>query len=229
MICTKNATVKALQSHLVGMKKVDERAAREWAMTFNTKGPTMEEPCRPKVYGQTEAKRDFNRYGQHCGASKAVHTIDCNGEAFKYICIKRIKRGAWLPDEGSGNQLHDEVEAWERFANTAEADYLCPCLKSFETKSDHNNPRTLKALDNIVVIAQKAEDVCVLSEACRKAEAMNKRDGYNFVSARVREAEMVDFAAKMGWWDVRNNGGNSGIIFDFAKNQWKAVFIDYAL
>lgn len=229
MICTKNATVKALQSHLAGIKKIDTRAAREWSMTFNTKGPTAEEPCRPKVYGQTEAKRDFDRWGQHCGASKAVHTIDSTGEAFQYICIKRIKRGAWLPDEGSGNQLHDEVEAWERFANTAEADYLCPCLKSFETKSDHNNPRTAKALDNIVVIAQKAITVCVLSEACRQAEVMNKRGGYVFIPAKEREESMLTFAHKMGWWDVRNNAGNSGVIFDYDKNCFKAVFIDYAL
>ena len=55
------------------------------------------------------------------------------------------------------------------------------------------------------------------------------RKHLNGENAKTRYEKMKKFAEHFEMWDVLHNSGNSGVIFDYAKNCYKAVSIDYAL
>ena len=205
--------------------------AIEWAMAVNSKGPTEKEPNRPKVVGQAWFMQNFSRSrGGKCGATKRTHLHHPDGWAFKYIVVKRYRSDGWsFNGEGSGNQMIDEIDCWERLADTPEADFLCPIIKWFKVRSDKCAPLTEKAKDRVVIIAQRAVYVSDLREACKDAERRNREDGLRGESAANRARKLLDMANRHNWRDVEFNGGNSGVIFDYSKNCWKAVFIDYAL
>ena len=130
-----------------------------------------------------------------------------------------------------GNQLDKEISCYEEIARTDKEglNLICPILKYFRTKSDHNTPTSEKAFDNIVIIAQKAEFVGAYDEACYWAEAENNAKGYIGESAQSRMDKIELFSRRMKWRDVLNNEGNCGVIFNYAKNCYEAVIIDYAL
>jgi hypothetical protein len=58
---------------------------------------------------------------------------------------------------------------------------------------------------------------------------MNREHGYHGESATARYAKLEEFSESQNWRDAMYNPGNSGVIFDYSKNCYKAVFIDYAL
>lgn len=227
---TNNATVKALQSYLASIKGDRNQIFLEWEMAFNTKGATEREPHR-HVWGQRELNELYSRsYGGHCGATKRTHTDCHNGEAFQFIVVKRAKTNAHVfYGEGSGNQLIDEIACWDKLAETPEADYLCPILKAFTCKSDKVSAISDKMFDRVLIIAMKASHIGNARRACEDAEALNATYGYIGTPADERLAELQAFAKKMHWRDVLHNTGNSGVIFDYSQNCYKAVFIDYAL
>lgn len=184
------------------------------------------------VIGQRELKRDYARIGDASGASKATHLKSKTGVPFEYIVIKRMSR--WY-HEGLGNQCDGEVRKYEQLFGTEAEDFICPIIKAYTTKSDHNAPNGCKGIDNIVIVAQKALFISNLRLACRKAERMNGEETerhinlFNCEDAETRYERLKAWADSNGMWDCVGNGGNSGVIYDYAKQCYKAVFVDYAL
>jgi hypothetical protein len=223
MTTRKNATVKALQSYLAKAKKTDKLAMLEWLIACNTNNE------RGHVYDQHEIKVLYPNNDWRCdeGASKLVHTTAHTGERFAHICIKRHKYDGWVDN---GNQLIAEIECWNELAETKDADYLCPILKYFTSKSDKVEETSKTMVRNVIIIAQLAVYVSNAKGACKWAEDMNRAHGYKGESAEDRYNGLKDLARRRRWWDAcREMGGNAGVIFDYSKNCYKAVFIDYAL
>ena len=230
MTTRKNASVKALQSHLATVKKWDKQALLEWQMACNTNAK------RGPVWNQYDIMDSYDRNGDNAdGCSKAVHLYDHKGNKFKDIVIKRHQQYGWLPDarnehsKCTGNQLIDEINCWLEFQELPESDYLCPILKYFTSKSDKVDATSETMLNNVIIIAQRAVYVRNLKRCCEYAEEMNADGGYKGTNALDRYEEMKAFAYKQGWRDAVGNSGNSGVIFDYNQNCYKAVFIDYAL
>lgn len=227
----KNQSVKALQSVLASQKKFDDNILLEWELSCNTS------PERGKVYKQEEIMYLYARDSYKCeaGASKTVHLKNHNGNDFQYIVIKRHQTGGYLPKAAkehqkcTGNQLIDEINCWNEFSETEYADLLCPILKYFTSKSDKVTATSEKMQQNVVIIAQKAIYISSAKYACIEAEERNNIEGFKGEDADARYKKMNTFSKKQGWRDAMNNPGNSGVIFDYSQNCYKAVFIDYAL
>ena len=227
----KNPSVKALQSAMSAKATNGNAHARiEHNLSCYTAKDSADRPGRHN-YSHEEFQSMFSRrYGGHTGATKRTHTQHPDGWQFEFIVVKRYKyNGHEFWGEGCGNQLIDEINCWVKFSETPDADYLCPILKYFTCKSDKVKPLADKMKERVVIIAQKAEYVSDLRDACLEAERMNRMNGYHGESASERKAKLLDLAKRMGWRDVEWNGGNSGVVFDYAKGYYKAVFIDYAL
>lgn len=211
----KNASVKAFTKWLSKVNRT------EWEMAVNTN------PERGKVYDQHEFHEMFSRrYGDGEGATKVCHLLE-------HIVVKRHKPHGYLPEirneRGTGNQLIDEAKFYEMVALLPEADLLCPVLKYYTSKSDKVKARSETMQRNVVIIAQKACKIGNASYACRKAEELNRENGFHGEDANSRYRKMERLANAQNWRDVLYNHGNSGVIFDYAQNCYKAVFIDYAL
>jgi len=157
--------------------------------------------------------------------------VKINGEDFKYIVVKRFKKhGHIFNGYGTGNQLIDEINCWEEYSDKPGADFLCPILKYFTSKSDKVPPTSETMLENVVIIAQKAVDVGDAYSFCWEAERLNNIHGYIGTDSDERYRQLEKFAKEDNdWWDCMGNPGNSGVIFDYNQNCYKAVFIDYAL
>lgn len=227
----KNAETKALQAVMAKAKKHNANALLEWEIACNTN------VNRGRVYAQEELFSLYNRdgWGEAHGASKTCHLKNHNGEAFQYIVIKRHRKGGYIPnlhgehEKCTGNQLLDEINCWVEFAETEKADFLCPILKYFTSKSDKVTATSEKMQHNIIIIAQKAVYVDDARGACRYAEELNNSNGLHGEDRQTRYEKLKAMSHEQGWRDAMHNPGNSGVIFDYAKNCYKAVFIDYAL
>lgn len=211
----KNEIVKAFSRYLSKANR------KEWEMAFNTN------PNRGKVYDQWELLKMFSRdSGDGHGATKTCHILDD-------IVVKRHQTHGYLPElrntKATGNQLIDEINCWVEFVDSPEADLLCPVLKYFTSKSDQVSATSETMQRNVVIIAQKAVKVGSAERMCRKAEEMNREHGYKGESAHRRYAKLEALSDSKNWRDALYNAGNSGVIFDYSKNCYKAVFIDYAL
>lgn len=187
-----------------------------WEMAFNTN------PNRGKVYDQWELNAMFDRYGENSnGVSKAVHL-------FELLAIKRMQYNAYIPSDthSSGNQGLDEINCFIKYKDTEYADLLCPIFKYFTSKSDKVTATSETMMNNLVYIAQRAKAVGSAWAMCQKAYEMN---GYKGETPDERYQKMVAFSRKNHWRDAVRNGGNSGVIYDYERKCYKAVFIDYAL
>lgn len=220
----KNASVKALQGFLATNKKKSEVSLLEWLISCNTNNK------RGHIFDQTEL---MNLYGRRvdydedeCGATKVCHLKSHLGFKFENIVIKRAKSNAHA---GLGNQLIDEINCWVEMAETEDADLLCPIMRYFTSKSDKVSKNSRTMFNNVIIIAQKAVYVSSASRACRKAEELNIKYGFMGEDADTRYQKLKELSNKKSWWDAMDNGGNSGVIFDYAQGCYKAVFIDYAL
>jgi hypothetical protein len=214
---------KAVQSAMAKAKKHNPRALLEWLIACNTNAE------RGLVFDQWKLLELYGRdsYDGESGATKICHLRAHDGQKFQYIVIKRFKE--YGHDFAQGNQLILEIKCWEALHNTADADFLCPILKYFTSKSDKVTESSETMKRNVLIIAQKAVYVSNAQMACEKAEALNRENGYRGESAGSRYAKLKDFANRQNWWDAIGNRGNSGVVFDYSKNCYKAVFIDYAL
>lgn len=214
-MATKNNSVKAFSRWL------SKNHRKEWEMAFNTNGQ------RGKTYDQWEFLKMFDRdHGDANGASKTTHLLD-------YIVVKRHQTYGYLPelrnDKATGNQLIDEINCWEEFASEEESDLLCPVLKYFTSKSDKVTATSETMQRNVVIIAQRAVKTGNAQDMCELAERMNHKHGYRGESADRRYRRLEKLSGKKNWRDALYNRGNSGVIFDYEKHCYKAVFIDYAL
>lgn len=216
------ATMKKNDSVKAFTRMLSKRSRKEWEMACNTNSN------RGKVYDQWELLKMFARdsWSADHGATKTVHCLD-------YIVVKRHQTGGYLPElrnrKATGNQLIDEINCWAEFAHAPEGDLLCPVLKWFTSKSDQVSATSETMQRNVVIIAQKAVKVGTASAMCRKAEEMNREHGYKGESAASRYRKLEALSESQNWRDALYNGGNSGVIFDYNRNCYKAVFIDYAL
>lgn len=223
----KNQTVKALQTRLNAIRKdkvinpvLRQQYMFEYIISCSTDNELVPHDLQQVLLDT------FDRWGQHCGATKATHTEHPDGWEFHEIVIKRIRKDACVR---LGNQGKFEARTWEHFATTPDADLLCPVLRWFGSKSDKVLENSELDRKNLVMICQKARKTGNAKEMCYKAEQMNREQGYHGESARTRLTKLEALANRQGWWDVLYNGGNSGVIFDYHSNCYKAVFIDYAL
>lgn len=214
-----NATAKGHQSYLASAKAMNPRLNFEYRLAHATK------PEQNPI-DQWEAKELFDRRGQHRGATKCTHTMHPDGWYFETIVVKRIRLHAAVQ---LGNQGKFEARTWEHFATTPEADLLCPVLRWWGSKSDKVLENSEKDRDNLVMVCQKAVATGTARQMCVEAERLNRQNGLNGESANRRLAKLEALASEQGWWDVLHNGGNSGVIYDYGKGIYKAVFIDYAL
>lgn len=215
------ATIKKNDSVKAFTKWLSKNHRTEWVMACNTN------PNRGKVYDQWELLEMFSRnYGDGEGATKVCHLLD-------YIVVKRHKRHGYCPEvrneHATGNQLIDEAKCYERFALLPEADLLCPVLKYYTSKSDKVSATSETMQHNVLIVAQRAHKIGDARYACRKAEELNREKGYHGESAERRYRKLEAFSDTQNWRDALYNGGNSGVVFDYAKNCYKAVFVDYAL
>lgn len=230
----KNLTVKALQAIMAAEKQTDSNIRYEWEMACNTN------VNRGNVYSQeyiheTYERGNYNRYNskQH-GATKLVHLENAeNGIEFKYIVVKRHMKHGYLPERrneyATGNQLIDEINCWKRYAEKPESDLLCPVLKFFTSKSDKVTAKSEKMQHNVVIIAQKAIYVGTAERCCKKAYELNIENGLSGERSSRRLEKLEALSRENHWRDAMHNPGNSGVIFDYHQNCYKAVFIDYAL
>lgn len=230
MTTRKNMSVKALQSVMASGKKMDANIMLEWELSCNTN------VNRGKVYKQEEIQKLYGqRNGGANGATKMVHLKNHNGDDFNYIVVKRHMKHGYIPDANgehakcTGNQLIDEINFWNEFAETETADLLCPILKYFTSKSDKVTATSDTMINNVIIIAQKAVYIDDAKYACIEAEKLNKQNGLQGESALDRFEKLKALSKAQGWRDAIYNGGNSGVIYDYAKGCYKAVFIDYAL
>lgn len=227
----KNMAAKALQAHMAKAKRISVRAMLEWELACNTNSQ------RGKVYDQAELMELYGRRADDAerGASKICHLYNHNGERFKFIVIKRHRVGGYIPNAASehekcsGNQLIDEINCWQELAETSDSDLLCPILKYFTSKSDKVSATSDTMQRNVMIISQRAIYVGDAMDACRKAEQLNTDNGFHGEGRRERLEKLKDLSYRKGWRDAIHNCGNSGVIFDYSKNCYKAVFIDYAL
>lgn len=231
----KNATTKALQSFLAKEKKHSFQAELEWEIACNTNYK------RGHVYDQHELlrlySRDYDNWdsaNEH-GASKTCHLRDHFGNKFLTIVVKRHQRFGYIPDacyeheKCTGNQLIDEINCWLEFAETETADLLCPILKYFTSKSDKVTATSETMLNNVIIIAQQAIKTGDAKTVCKHAEYLNDLHGYEGEGWEERYEKLSKLSNRQGWRDAMDNIGNSGVIFDYHKKCYKAVFIDYAL
>jgi hypothetical protein len=171
--------------------------------------------------------------GAKRGATKTCHVKNHFGDEFEYIVIKRHQVDGYLPEKrnnkSTGNQLIDEINCWVEFAERPESDLLCPIFKYFTSKSDKVTAKSETMQHNVIIIAQKAVYISDAEDACAEAERMNREHGYKGESKRTRYAKLEALSDSQNWRDAMYNPGNSGVIFDYHKNCYKAVFIDYAL
>lgn len=228
----KNATVKALQSVIAKAKKTDSNIMLEWELACNTNSN------RGHVYNQSEINDLYGRNakGKAHGATKTCHLKNHFGDNFEYIVIKRHQVGGYIDEHAynpdtkqTGNQLVDEINCWVEFAETEKADLLCPILKYFTSKSDQVTATSETMQRNVCIIAQKAVYISDARDACRKAQELNMSRGLHGEDYRKRYEKLKEMSVEQGWRDAMFNGGNSGVIFDYSKGCYKAVFIDYAL
>lgn len=188
-------------------------------------------PRTQKTYTGEEIRamypRDRMPIGSFSGASKIVHTYDkdCQHE-LSFVCIKRALYCAWT---GRGNQLLDEIRCWERLSTTDDSDFLCPILRWGCQQGNKVSDTDERQLERVYIVAQKAVKVARMDRACEIAENLNKARGLTGTSASERYDALTSFAYRMNWWDVTGNSGNCGVIYDYEKNCYKAVIIDYAL
>lgn len=219
---TENRSIKALQEVIKANKNFNSDIQLEYDLSIcsTTKNGNIS-------YTQKMTIAKYNRIGDSRGYTKCTHLHNHQGGKFNYIVIKRFKINGGIL-EGK-NQIIEEIRCWLKYQLTPEADYLCPILKYYMTRSDKVADTSEKAKEGCVIIAQKAEAVGECIKMCKLAEEYNRRDGYRVTEASVRYAQLEAFAENNNWWDVMENDGNSGVIFDYASRCWKAVFIDYAL
>lgn len=233
----RNESVRAMMNAMAKEKKYNANTLLEWEIACNTNSK------RGKVYNQSELKVlysnefeiIFKKEGVKTGASKIVHTYNHNNQPFNHIVIKRHQIGGYIDEHKyddtpmTGNQLIDEILTWEMYCDKEESDFFCPILKSFTSKSDKVNPTSEKAQDNVVIISQKASNIGDAWDACETAERKNIEEGFYGTPADVRFEEMKELSDRLEWRDVIRNNGNSGVIFDYYQQCYKAVFVDYGL
>ena len=215
------ATIKKNESVRAFTKWLSKHCRKEWEIAANTN------PNRGIVADQWWFLQEFDRnHGDGRGATKTVHLLD-------YIVVKRHQKYGYIPEirnaSGTGNQLIDEAKCYERYAMLPEADLLCPVIKYFTSKSDQVTATSETMQRNVVIVAQKAVKIGDAEYACRKAEQLNREHGYHGEDYAYRYAKLEAFSKSQNWRDALYNPGNSGVIFDYAKGCYKAVFIDYAL
>lgn len=238
MINRKQVAVnRAFQSFLASQR--DAQSIKEYNMCCATRNYGIRE-----VWDKDRIDAEFPRLSSWecmlkdipCGASKMTYVLE-------HIVVKRMHKDCWDAHENweLSNQCDSEIRCWNALCRTDEADFLCPILKSFTLPGGNDdytqgyNPNyrseSEKAIDYVVVIAQRAVKIGRMEDMCKEAYKRNVEAGIpNTESADERYDALYDFGVDtMGWRDVHRNPGNCGVIYDYHQKKYKAVIVDYAL
>lgn len=196
-------------------KAIKNHSRYEWELAINTNNQ------RGKVYSQTELLKMFpNDNGDDSGASKTCYILD-------NIVIKRQKQNSC---GYFGNQVANEINC---FVNADEKlrSVLCPILAYYKVKSDKVNDDDKKAYEKYLIISQKAVYVNDFETCCQKAFDLNIQKGYYniFKDWETMYNALAKILKTNNINDWQGHGGNSGVIFDYENNCYKAVLIDYGL
>ena len=198
------------------LKKAIKKSSRqEWEIAINTNNQ------RGKVYTQEELLQMYPANdGDASGASKTCYILN-------NIVIKRQRKNSC---GCFGNQVAQEIECFVN-ANDKLKDILCPILAYYKVKSDKVNNEDKKAYEKYLIISQKAIYIDDFQTCCEKAFQMNIDKGYknNFADYNEMYNELAKVLKKNGINDWQGHTGNSGIIFDYENNYYKAVLVDYGL
>ena len=157
------------------------------------------------------------------GASKFVYKLH-------YLVIKRPLLDGYK-FYGEGNQFINEINFYEKYKQDAEiSDIICPILRYGMQRGDKAKEYSEAQFDCDYIVAQKAVYVGDAWNACCKAVEKNNDDGLSGEGECSRYDKIKSiFVGRFGMRDVLLNPGNCGVIFDYEKNCYKAVCIDYAL
>ena len=207
-----NNSVKAFRKFL------SKNNVEEYGIAFQDnpqrKGYTTGEELRSRFYRIDR----WDAYDNH-GASKHSYLMD-------YIVIKRQLINGMTTQ---GNQLKNEIEFYELHKNDEFADVICPILRYGLHRGDRVEDYEEKYYNECYIVSQKAIYVNNAKRCCEKAEELNNANGLQGESAEDRIKKLEKFSNHFKMWDVLHNSGNSGVIFDYEKQCYKAVCIDYAL
>jgi hypothetical protein len=207
-----NSSVKAFRSFLCKENKT------EYGIAFQDnpqrKGYTTGDELRNKFF-----RKDRWDVSNNHGASKHSYLLD-------YIVIKRqLIHGM----NDCGNQLELEIKFYLEHKNDKYSDVICPILRYGLHRGDRVESTSEKYYNQTYIVAQKAVYVSDSKSCCREAERLNIQNNFKGENASERYEKLKDFAQNFHMWDVLRNSGNCGVIFDYDKNCYKAVCIDYAL
>lgn len=224
-----NATAKAAQTYANEQRKnrhlnLSVSEMKQWAWEYAIAHSTDPDICPHDLQGYLLER--FDRYGQAHGATKCCHLYHPDGWEFHHIVVIRIREHAHVE---LGPQGKFQARTWEHFATKAESDLLCPIYRWFGSRSDRVLENSATDRHNFVMVVAKAKKTGTAKAMCEMAEFLNAQEGYRGESADRRLRKLSALADEQGWWDVMHNPGNSGVIFDYSKRCYKAVFIDYAL
>ena len=197
------------------LKKAIKKASRfEWEVAINTNNQ------RGKVYTQEELLQMYPAdNGDASGASKTCYVLD-------NIVIKRQKENSC---GYFGNQVAQEINC---FVNASEKlrSVLCPILAYYKVKSDKVNDEDKKAYSKYIVISQKAIYIDTLENCIQEAYDLNSANGfYNILDVNTMYKQIAKILNDNNINDWQGHPGNSGVIFDYENNCYKAVLIDYGL
>ena len=229
MGCTMNKETMALKNYLVSSKKENPELQWEYEMIYANNKSTQ------NVWTGEDIRGAFPRYemdeGSFSGYTKVGHKCrkDENGDYIEMeTCV--VKRFSVFGGTVDGkNQVIEEIKTWEYFAGRDESDFLSPVLRWGYVRGDKVSPLDERNKEECYIVAQKAVKVGQMKKMCEMAEKMNNDEFIFGESAEDRYHALCNFADDQGWWDVKVNGGNCGVIFDYSQNCYKAVIIDYAL
>lgn len=212
-IDSKKASVKAFKSML------NKTNHQEWGIAFNSN------PKRKDYYNGEYIRNTFFRisqndasYGNNRGATKNAHLLN-------HLCILRYMLDG--VNFGNGNQMINQIEMYKK-ATDAEKDIFAPIFRYGMQRGDKATAFSDSMLNELYIVTQKAVDKGDLYRMCQRAEELNRQHNcWTGKHADVRYNEIMDILRKYRIRDVDGHDDNSGVIFDYAMNCYKAVVLDY--
>lgn len=212
----KRAQIQAFKKHL---SKTD---SHQWGLAFNAN------PQREGYINGADLRAAFPRkssselgcYGDNRGATKHGYK---EGELF---ILRYMLDGARFRH----NQFIAQIKLYQRVKETPDADYFAPIFRFGMARGDKNAEYSPRMLEELYIVTQCAEKKGDVAFCVRKAHEMNIDGGFDEVQTEeARYNHLVRICQKYGLHDVVDHPDNCGVIFDYSKNCYKAVILDYGL
>lgn len=212
----KRAQIQAFKAHL---SKTD---SIQWGLAFNSN------PQRDGYTSGADLRAAFPRkssselgcYGDNRGATKHGYQ---DGELF---ILRYMLDGAQFRH----NQFIAQIKLYQRVKDTPDAEYFAPIFRFGMARGDKNAEYSPRMLEELYIVTQCAKYKGDVAYCINKAHELNIDGGfYEAQLPQVRYSKMLEICAKYGLRDVVDHPDNSGVIFDYSENCYKAVILDYGL